>query len=215
MYPRPLAAPPNDPREKALAKTLAVPDLLARVLLARGLDDPDEARRHLRPDLDQLADPFLFAPMDRAVTRIREAVKRREPILIHGDYDVDGISGTVLLLKFFHLIEAEAKAHIPDRRHGYSFSQHSYEIVKNGGFKLVISVDNGTNAALWIGRIEESGCDVIVTDHHGTSENVAPCHTILNPRLDEMGYPDKELAGCGVAFLLATALAQSLSLIHI
>ena len=211
MDQRPRATLSNDPREKALARTLGLPDLVARVLLARGLDDPERARRHLKPDLEHLADPFLFAPMERAVGRIREAIRRREPILIHGDYDVDGVAGAVLLVKFFRLIDADVRAHIPDRRHGYSFSQASFDAIQQGGIKLAISVDNGTNACEWIARIEASGCDVIVTDHHGTTENVAQCHTILNPRLPDMGYPDKELAGCGVAFLLATALAQSFS----
>src|SRR5262245_26116611 len=130
--PRPRATPAHDPREKAFARTLAVPDLLARVLLARGLDDPERARRHLRPDLEHLADPSSFAPMERPVARIRDAMRRREPILVHGDYDVDGISGSVLLLKFFRLIDADAKAHIPDRKHGYSFSKASFEAIQQG-----------------------------------------------------------------------------------
>ena len=203
--------PDHDPRERAFARTLAVPDLVARVLLARGIDDPERARQHLKPDLGNLHDPFAFRGMERAVARIRAAVRQREPILVHGDYDVDGVAGTVLLLKLFALIGGDARAHIPDRRHGYSFNQSSAEAISQGGIKLCVSVDNGTNACDWIGRIEASGCDVIVTDHHGTTENVARCHAMLNPRLPDAGYPDKELAGCGVAFQLATAVAQSFS----
>ena len=96
MQRAPTTIPEPDPRERALARTLGLPALLARVLLARGLDDPDRARAHLRPQLSTLKDPFLFRDMDRAVQRIRSAVRAGEPILIHGDYDVDGISGTVL-----------------------------------------------------------------------------------------------------------------------
>lgn len=201
----------RDPREGALARTLGIPDLMARVLLARGMDDPEKARQHLRPELDTLSDPFRFVHMERAVARIRDAVARREPILIHGDYDVDGVSGTVLLLHFFALLDAEVKAHIPERKDGYSFSAASLAAVQQTGSRLCISVDNGTNAGEWIRRIQEAGCDVIVTDHHGTSEDVAPAHTMLNPRLPGAGYPDTDLAGVGVAFRLVTALAQSFS----
>jgi len=205
------ATPVPDPRERALARTLGVPDLLARVLLSRGFDDPDRARVHLKPDLRQLHDPFLFHGMDRAVARIRDAMTRGERILIHGDYDVDGISGSVLLVKLFGLVQADAKIHIPRREDGYSFTEASLRAVADGGFKLCISVDNGTNAVGVIDRIQGLGCDVIVTDHHGTLENTARPHTLINPRLPDAGYPDRDLAGCGVAFRLATALAQSFS----
>lgn len=207
----PIAIPEPDPRERALAKTLGVPDLLARVLLSRGLDDIERARMHLKPDLRRLHDPFAFRGMDRAVARIRQALSRGEKILIHGDYDVDGIAGTVLLLKLFGLVQADVKPHIPRREDGYSFTAASLQAVKDGGYGLCISVDNGTNAVDVIDQIQALGCDVIVTDHHGTLENTARPHTLINPRLPDAGYPDRELAGCGVAFRLATALANSFS----
>ena len=207
----PTHVPEPDPRERALARTIGQPDLVARVLLARGFDDPARAKRHLRPDLSTLSDPFRFAQMERATARIRTAVQQGEKILVHGDYDVDGVTGTVLLLKFFSLMEVDVKPFIPDRRDGYSFSDASVRAVKEGGFQVCISVDNGTNATDAIERIQASGCDVIVTDHHGTSDNVAPAYAVLNPRLPDAGYPDRDLAGCGVAFRLAAAVAQSFS----
>ncbi|MHC4815476.1 MAG: single-stranded-DNA-specific exonuclease RecJ [Planctomycetota bacterium] len=203
--------PEPDRRERALAKTLKVPDLMARVLLARGLDDPDRARQHLKPDLRRLHDPFSFAHMERAVERIHQAIRQQEKILVHGDYDVDGVTGTVLLLKFFALMEADVHPFIPARDDGYSFTHTSVDAVRNGGFGLCISVDNGTNAGSIIDKIQGLGCDVIVTDHHGTQENVANAHTVLNPRLADAGYPDQDLAGVGVAFCLATAVARSFS----
>ncbi|MEZ5962355.1 MAG: single-stranded-DNA-specific exonuclease RecJ [Planctomycetota bacterium] len=205
------ATPEPDPRERALARTLGVPDLVARVLLSRGFDDPDRARTHLRPDLRQLHDPFLFRGMDRAVARVRDAMTRGERILVHGDYDVDGIAGSVLLRKLFGLVQTEARIHIPRREDGYSFTAASVRAIADGDFKLCISVDNGTNAVEAIEHIQARGCDVIVTDHHGTLENTARPHTLINPRLPEAGYPDRDLAGCGVAFRLATALAHSFS----
>ncbi|MCA8977649.1 MAG: single-stranded-DNA-specific exonuclease RecJ [Planctomycetes bacterium] len=200
-----------DPKEGALAHTLGVPDLVARVLLARGFDDPELVRRLLRPDLRALHDPFMFRDMDKAVDRIRRAIRNGESILIHGDYDVDGITGTVLLHKFFQLLHVTSKCHIPARADGYSISKASVAAILAGGHRLVISVDNGTNACEAIDELQRRGIDVIVTDHHGTSENVAAAYAILNPRLPDSGYPDRNLAGCGVAFRLAAAIAASFS----
>ena len=203
--------PQPDPRERALAHTLGLPNLVVRVLLARGYDDPERVRTFLRPDLTSLHDPFAFHDMQKAVDRIRLALRLGEPILIHGDYDVDGISGTVLLHKFFSLIHGSSKPYIPARADGYSFSKASVEAILTGGFKLVISVDNGTNAVESIAALQAAGVDVIITDHHGTNENVAQAFAVLNPRLPNAGYPDRNLAGCGVAFRLAAALASSFS----
>ncbi|MBL8751572.1 MAG: single-stranded-DNA-specific exonuclease RecJ [Planctomycetes bacterium] len=198
-----------DPRERALAHTLGLPPIVARVLLARGLDDPRRVRTFLQPDLASLHDPFAFRDMKKAVDRIRAALRQQDPILIHGDYDVDGITGTVLLHKFFGLVHGTSRAYVPARADGYSFSRASVDAILAGGFKLVISVDNGTNAKEPIAELQRAGVDVIVTDHHGTSDNVADAFAVLNPRLPDAGYPDHDLAGCGVAFRLAAAVATS------
>lgn len=203
------AAP--DPRAAALAQALGLPELVARVLVARGHADPDAARAFLRPDLGSLADPMLFADMGKAIARIKQALRSGEKILIHGDYDVDGISGTVLLHKFFGLLHGSTTPYIPARADGYSISAASVAAVQRGGHRLVISVDNGTNAKDRIAELQAAGIDVIVTDHHGTEDNVAPAFAVLNPRLPGAGYPDRHLAGCGVAFRLAAAIAGSLS----
>lgn len=200
-----------DPREQVLARALGMPDLVARVLLARGVDSPEAARSFLRPDLGSLHDPFSFTQMTRAVDRVRDALRRGDPILIHGDYDVDGISGTVLLHKFFRLLHGTTRPYIPARADGYSFSAASVKAILEGGFPLVVSVDNGTNAVAPIAELKRAGVDVIVTDHHGTTENVADAFCVLNPRLPDAGYPDRDLAGCGVAFCLVAAIAESLS----
>ncbi len=205
------SVPDPDPRESALARTINQSPLVARVLLARGFDDPDRARHFIRPDLSKLSDPYTFHQMDVAVQRIRTAVEKGESIVVHGDYDVDGITGTVLLLKFFSLMQVDVKPYIPKREDGYSFTDASARFIKEGGFNLCISVDNGTNAIRHVEQIQAAGCDVIVTDHHGTSDNVADAFAILNPRLPDSGYPDRDLAGVGVAFRLATAIAQSFS----
>ena len=206
-----LDTPSPDPREQALARTLGMPDLVVRVMLARGIESPEEARAFLRPDIGSLHDPFRFTHMQRAVDRIRDSLRAGDPILIHGDYDVDGISGTVLLHKFLSLLHCTTTPYIPARADGYSFSAASVKAIQDGGFPLVISVDNGTNAVEPIAALQRSGVDVIVTDHHGTTENVADAYCVLNPRLHDAGYPDRNLAGCGVAFCLVAAMAESLS----
>ena len=206
-----LDTPTPDPREQALARTLGLPDLVTRVMLARGIESPEQAKSFLRPDLGSLHDPFAFKDMQKAVDRIRDSLRRDDPILIHGDYDVDGISGTVLLHKFLKMLHGTSRPYIPARADGYSFSQASVDAIKKGGFPLVISVDNGTNAIAPIAELQKSGVDVIITDHHGTTENVADAFAVLNPRLPDAGYPDRDLAGCGVAFTLVAAIAESLS----
>ncbi|CAN0490806.1 unnamed protein product, partial [Discosporangium mesarthrocarpum] len=132
-----LETPTPDPREQALAKTLGMPDLVARVMLARGIESPEQAKSFLRPDLGSLHDPFAFQNMRKAVERIKDSLRRGDPILIHGDYDVDGISGTVLQHKFFKLLHATSKPYIPARADGYSFSAASVKAIKDGGFPLV------------------------------------------------------------------------------
>jgi len=206
-----LETPSPDPREQALSRTLGLPDLVARVLLARGINTPEQAKSFLRPDLGSLHDPFAFKDMQKAVDRIRDSLRKGDPILIHGDYDVDGISGTVLLHKFLKMLHCNSRPYIPARADGYSFSQASVDAIKQGGFPLVISVDNGTNAIGPIRELQKGGVDVIITDHHGTTENVADAFAVLNPRLPDAGYPDRNLAGCGVAFTLVAAIAESLS----
>lgn len=190
---------------------MGLPDLVVRVLLARGIESPEQAKSFLRPDLGSLHDPFKFSQMQRAVDRIQQALRSGDPMLIHGDYDADGISATVLLHKFFNLLHGTSTPFIPARADGYSFSAASIKAIKDGGFPLVISVDNGTNAIEPIAELKRSGVDVIVTDHHGTTENVADAYCVLNPRLPDAGYPDRDLAGCGVAFCLVAAISESLS----
>jgi len=196
---------------EALARSCGLSLPLAELLWRRGHRSPEEARAWLDADPRGLHDPFLFRAMPRAVERIRKALRDRERILIHGDYDVDGLTGTVVLLSFFRMLQAEVDWFIPRRDQGYSFSEASIEKIREGGHRLCISVDNGTAAGREIEAIQALGCDVLVTDHHGGSGDPAPAFAILNPRLEDAGYPDPHLAGVGVAFKLAWAVAESFS----
>ena len=205
-----LSDPPNSEVE-ALARSLNLSKPLATVLWQRGHRDADQARAWLKPGVDDILDPFSFADMERAVDRVQDAIRNREKIIVHGDYDVDGITGTVLLLSFFRLVGADCDYHIPDRAEGYSFSDSSIQRIREGGHKVCISVDNGTAAIDEVAEIQALGCDVIVTDHHHTGPEIAPAYATLNPRLEDSGYPFPHLAGCGVAFKFAWAIAQSFS----
>ncbi len=195
-----------------LARRLRVPPLVARTLIRRGLSDPGAASRFLDPALDNLHDPDLFRDMEKACRRIHKAVVDGEPILIHGDYDADGITSTALLLKLLRFLGARADWHIPNRiTEGFSFSPAVLERVKKEGFRLCVTVDNGTSAVREISGLAARGCQVIVTDHHEPGPELPPALAMINPKLQGCTYPFQGLAGVGVAFKLAWGLARVFS----
>ena len=185
----------------------------AHLLVARGHVAADLATRHLEAQLSTLSDPELFPGMDAACERIQRALAEGETILVHGDYDVDGICGTVLLMRLLRLIGAKCEWHIPNRfSDGYSFGAHSVARAQAEGAKLVISVDNGTSSADVIADLAAVGIDTIVTDHHEPPPGDLPAAlAILNPKLAGSTYPFRELCGSGVAFKLAWAVCARIS----
>lgn len=186
--------------------------LLATLLVARGHADPERASAHLAASPMALHDPFLLPGMQAAAERIARAVKQRETILVHGDYDVDGVTGTALLMRLFRLLGARAVWHIPNRlEHGYSFGEHSLARAAEEDAKVVISVDNGTSAHAVIAALKERGVDTVVTDHHEAPPGELPdAAAIVNPKLPDSRYPMRELCGGAVAFKLAWGLCQHL-----
>ena len=190
-----------------LADELALPRPVAEILWRRGYQDTEAARKFINPTLDDLFDPFLLEDMHLAIARIREAIANREPIEIHGDYDVDGVTSTVILLKALELAGSQAPTwRIPDRRDGYGMQADSMEDAAARGVKLIISVDNGIRAGEAVEKAEELGLDVIVTDHHLPETDLPPALAIINPNRLDCAYPNKDLCGAGVAFKLAHAL---------
>ncbi|HEV2380737.1 MAG TPA: single-stranded-DNA-specific exonuclease RecJ [Terriglobia bacterium] len=190
-----------------MARELNLPLLVARLLVTRGISEPEAAQRFLCPRLDQLHDPFLMADMDRAVSRVRQAVERREKILIYGDYDVDGTMAAVVLLTAFKALGASVEVHIPNRlTDGYGMRADVMERAAAEGAKLVVSVDTGVREHQAINRARELGIDCIVTDHHLAGDELPTACAILNPHRVDCRYPDKNLSGVGVAFKLAQAL---------
>jgi single-stranded-DNA-specific exonuclease len=192
---------------EALASELRLPAAVAQILAARGFGDSAHAAKFLDPQLDDLHDPFLLRDMDRAVARIEAAIARGERIEIHGDYDVDGVTSTVIVKKALELIGADAGWHIPHRLHdGYGMQAAAVEEAAARGVSLIISVDNGIRAAAAIARGLELGVETVVTDHHLPETELPPAVAIVNPNRADCDYPNPNLCGAGVAFKLTHAI---------
>jgi single-stranded-DNA-specific exonuclease len=193
-----------------LGSSLGVPPLVARLLCQRGLDDPEVASRFLNPRLEHLHDPLRLADMPRAVERILGAMARRERIAIHGDYDVDGITSTVILRRALELMGADVVHFIPERlKDGYGLQPAAIERLQADGVALVISVDCGIRGVEAAVRARELGVDLIVTDHHEPEASLPPALAVINPKRADCAYPDKYLAGVGVSLKLVQALCRA------
>ena len=196
---------------RTLADDLRVKPVVAALLIARGFDSREKAERFLNPCIEHLHEPTLLKDLDKAVDRIFHAIERGEKILIWGDYDVDGTTGTVLLRKALSLLGAQTEYHIPNRfLEGYGINIPALEKAKDSGCSLVISVDCGIRSFEPLEWARDNGLDVIVTDHHLSDETRGnpPAVAVVNPNQPSCPYPDKHLAGVGVAFKLAHALLR-------
>ena len=201
--------PCNDDESAALALSLGLHPIVARLLCLRGLTDAEAAARFLNPSIEHLHDPFRLADMDRAIPRLERAVALRERIAIHGDYDVDGITSTVILRRALELLGGDVVHFIPERlRDGYGLQPAAIERLHAEGVRLIVSVDcgiRGTEAAL---RANELGVDLIITDHHEPDATLPPALAVINPKRHDCTYPDKNLAGVGVALKVVQALCD-------
>jgi single-stranded-DNA-specific exonuclease len=198
-------------RAAKLSAALGLSQTVAGLLAARGIIDPAEAARLLHPSYDQLHDPALMLGMTDAAARCLRAVDAGEKILVYGDYDVDGTTGTVVLRRVLQILGAQTSFHVPHRfTEGYGIRQDVLERARAEGFSLVISVDCGIRAHEPLEWAKANGLDVIVTDHHlpDADEGAPPAFAVLNANQRGCQYPDKNLAGVGVAFKLAHALLR-------
>ncbi len=204
--------PSPDPRAvEALSAALRIGAPAARILVHRGLGEPDAARRFLKPSLDDLHDPLTMRDMPRAVARLREAIREGQKILIYGDYDVDGTTSVVILTKAIELAGGAASHYVPNRlKDGYGMRPEVVEAAAAEGVRLIVSVDTGIRAAEVVRRAGELGVDVIITDHHLPETELPPALAVLNPNRPDCPYPEKNLCGAGVAFKLAQALLATL-----
>ncbi len=191
----------------AYTELLGISPLVARVLVNRGITDAGDAKRFIERDASSLHSPFLIKDMDKAVDRITRAIENGEKITIYGDYDVDGITSTAIMVSFLRKKGAIVDAYIPDRQNeGYGVNIEAVEKIVQKGTKLIITVDTGITAGEEVVRAKKMGIDVIITDHHECKDVVPDAVAVINPKRFDCEYPFKDLAGVGVAFKLICAL---------
>ena len=179
--------------------------LLRRVLAARGYTDADAARGLLEPG-GELSDPFLLRDMDKAVARIQQAIEAEEPIVIYGDYDVDGVSATAILYECLSSQGAHVRCKLPTRGNGYGLTRSALEGLAQKGFTLVVTVDNGISAIEEAACAKELGLDLVITDHHLPAQQLPKAVAVVDPKREDDTSPFKDLCGAGVAFKLCAAL---------
>jgi single-stranded-DNA-specific exonuclease len=190
-----------------LTQELRLPPLVAALLVARGYADIETARTYLRPRMDQLHPPLAMQGMADAVTRLSTAIRAGETILVHGDYDVDGMCSTTILVRTLRHLGANAVPFAPHRIHdGYDLGDAGVRAAVAAGATLVVTCDCGTTAHEPVADLRRRGIDVIITDHHLPSRPPPDCVAVLNPRVVGCEYPDKDLCAAAVAFKLALAL---------
>lgn len=198
----------ESPTREGLHKALNISPLLAHLLLKRGISTAQEARGFLSCDLSYLHDPFLLKDMDKAVERIKSAVKRKESILVYGDYDVDGLTATALLFLTLKGYGVRINYYIPDRvKEGYGLNLEALKKAKDSGVDLVIAVDCGITAVEEVGYLKKHNIDCIILDHHQPLEGIIPdAVAVINPLRPDCDYPYKYLASVGLVFKLTQAL---------
>jgi single-stranded-DNA-specific exonuclease len=193
----------------ALAEALGAPSAIGHALVHRGISDTESATRFLSPSLDDLHEPSGLLDVDRAVSRIRAAVGNRERIFVQGDYDVDGITSTFLMMSVLRELGADVVHRIPHRtRDGYGLSLAAVEEARARGCRVIVTVDCGITAVEAVGAARAAGLDTVITDHHEPAARLPEAVAIVNPHRPGDGYPFKSLAGVGVTFKVAQALAQ-------
>ena len=203
----------DDEKIDALSRSLSISSLLARLLLIRGIDKNDQANRFLEPKLAHLADPFDLPGLKNAVLRISQALAKEEPVLLIGDYDVDGITSTVIVKQNLKRLGMDPHYVIPEEKtKGYGLTS---EVLDRGlrfaDFKLVIALDCGTNSCKQADELKEKGIDLIIVDHHQAKGDLPEGQIMVNPHLHpDQGEPWRNLCTAGLAFKLIHGLLKHL-----
>ncbi len=192
-----------------LAESANISKPLANLLLQRGINDSESARKFFRPDLQQLYDPFLMKDMDKAVARLEQAIVERENVLIYGDYDVDGTTAVAMMYVFLKSKCRNVFYYVPDRyTEGYGISYKGIDYAEEMGCKLIIALDCGIKALPKVDYAAEKGIEFIICDHHEPGEELPRAAAVLDPKRADCSYPFNELSGCGVGFKLIQAYAS-------
>src|SRR6187402_2212714 len=196
---------------RSLCDELLLPEPICRLLASRGHVPAESAKRYLRPRLDQLLPPEQLLDLGRAVDRLVRAIRDGEIILVHGDYDVDGMSSTTLLTKAFRALGGKVVPFIPRRlADGYDLTDAGVRAAREAGATVVVTCDCGTSAVAPVRTLQAAGIDVIISDHHLPGGDLPNAYAILNPKRPGCGSEDKDLAAVGVAFKLALAVTRAL-----
>ena len=196
-----------------LSAELGIDEVLATLLVQRGVDTFDQARAFFRPSLSSLYDPFLMKDMDKAVERLTKAIENKEKILIYGDYDVDGTTAVSLIYSFLRSRTPNLDFYIPDRYdEGYGVSIKGLDYAASSGVSLIITVDCGIKAIEKVEYATSKGIDVIICDHHLPDDHLPEAVAVLDPKRSDCGYPFDDLCGCGVAFKLIQAYSSTVGI---
>jgi single-stranded-DNA-specific exonuclease len=208
---------PNPLLQAQWSDVLDIHPLMAQLLINRSLQTPQDAQHFLEASMDGLHDPFQLKDMERAVSRIRAAGQRREKVLIVGDYDVDGVTSSALLVSALKELDFDVENHIPHRLHdGYGLNAQMAELAQNRGARLVITVDCGITASAEVALIKDKGIDVIIIDHHQPPEEGIPdAYAVIDPKQKNCAYPFKELAAVGLVAKLVAALCGRMDHDHL
>ncbi|WP_286912801.1 single-stranded-DNA-specific exonuclease RecJ [Flavobacterium sp. UBA4197] len=201
---------PDLQKVKQLASELNVEELIATLLVQRGIETFEQARSFFRPSLDDLHDPYLMQDMDKAVARIEKAVAQGENILVFGDYDVDGTTAVSLMSSYLRSFYPNVATYIPDRyAEGYGVSFKGIDFADDNGCSLIIALDCGIKSIDKVLYAKEKNIDFIICDHHRPGDTLPDAVAVLDPKRQDCHYPYKELCGCGVGFKVIQALAQN------
>jgi len=199
---------PNEEKEIKLAEELNISRLLSRLLLQRGINSFENAKKFFRPELESLYDPFKMKDMNRAVERIEEAILNNQKILVYGDYDVDGTTSVALVYSFLKKFYNNIDYYIPDRyEEGYGVSYKGINYARENDISLIITLDCGIKAIKKVDYARKNHIDVIICDHHTPEKKLPKAVAVLDPKRPDDNYPFKELSGCGVGFKLLQAFA--------
>ena len=208
-------APAPEEAVRLLAEALSLPEPLCALLVQRGLSDPEEAKGYLRPLLSGLHPASLLSDSKKAVARILAAIDGDETVLVHGDYDVDGVSGAALLTKWIRRLGGNAVPFVPNRmRDGYDLGDAGIEAARCAGASLIVTVDSGIRAHAAVVEATASGIDVIVTDHHTPGDTLPPALAVVDPNRADCAYPNKGLCGTGVAYRICELMADERDIPH-
>ena len=200
---------PDEQTVLALADSLNISNILAAILILRGITNFNEAKIYFRPDINLLHNPFLMNGMQEATNRIIDAITNNENIVVYGDYDVDGTSSAAILYMFLKELNANVEVHIPNRlTDGYGLSNESITLLAEKKTDLIITVDCGITAVDEVDFANSLGVDVIISDHHKPKETIPNAVAVLDPLKPGCNYPYKYLSGAGVAFKLARAVSD-------